>query len=324
MKVIARLILLAAMALGLSAGAALAQYPARPITMLVAYAAGGSTDVTARILASYMEKYLGRTAKVVVVNRAGAGGQLGFEALAQAEADGYTIGFINTPNVLTIPIERSTRFHWTQYELLGNILDDPGGFSVHRDSEIKSLDDLARYAKANPNRVTVGTTGVGSDDHLAMLAFERLAGVKMVHVPFAGAAPVRAALEGRHIDVGAVNIGEAKQHSESGSPFRNLGQMSQQRVAIARDVPTFKELGYDMEMASLRGVAAPKGLPAAVRERLADAVAKAAADPEFQAKMVATYSPLRFLAPADYARVLEQGELQYKELWKQAPWAEKK
>ena len=258
-----------------------------------------------------------------MINRVGAGGQIGFEALAQAEPDGYTIGFINTPNVLTLPIERRVRFHWRQFDLLGNILDDPGGFSVHRDHPIKSLDELAAYAKAHPGDVTVGTSGVGSDDHLAMLAFEKIAGVKMTHVPFGGAAPVRGALEGRHIVLGAVNIGEAKQFSEAGAPFRNLGQMSLKRVDIAPDVPTFKEQGYDIEMASLRGMAAPKGLPPAIRQRLVDAVAKAADDPEFRAKMKATYSPLRFLAPAEYAAVLESGEAQFQALWQEHPWAAK-
>jgi tripartite-type tricarboxylate transporter receptor subunit TctC len=315
--------LLLALAFGLFLfSPAKAEYPDRPITMVVAYAPGGSTDVTARILAGFIEKHL-PNAKIAVINRVGAGGQIGFEALAQAEPDGYTIGFINTPNVLTLPIERRVRFHWRQFDLLGNILDDPGGFSVHRDHPIKSLDELAAYAKAHPGDVTVGTSGVGSDDHLAMLAFEKIAGVKMTHVPFGGAAPVRGALEGRHIVLGAVNIGEAKQFSEAGAPFRNLGQMSLKRVDIAPDVPTFKEQGYDIEMASLRGMAAPKGLPPAIRQRLVDAVAKAADDPEFRAKMKATYSPLRFLAPAEYAAVLESGEAQFQALWQEHPWAAK-
>jgi tripartite-type tricarboxylate transporter receptor subunit TctC len=315
--------LLLALAFGLFLlSPAKAEYPDRPITMVVAYAPGGSTDVTARILAGFIEKHL-PNAKIAVINRVGAGGQIGFEALAQAEPDGYTIGFINTPNVLTLPIERRVRFHWRQFDLLGNILDDPGGFSVHRDHPIKSLDELAAYAKAHPGDVTVGTSGVGSDDHLAMLAFEKIAGVKMTHVPFGGAAPVRSALEGRHIVLGAVNIGEAKQFSEAGAPFRNLGQMSLKRVDIAPDVPTFKEQGYDIEMASLRGMAAPKGLPPAIRQRLVEAVAKAADDPEFRAKMKATYSPLRFLAPAEYAAVLESAEAQFQALWQEHPWAAK-
>lgn len=299
-----------------------AEYPERPISMIVAYAAGGSTDVTARILATYLEKHLGGGARIVVINRPGAGGQIGFEALATAAPDGYTIGFINTPNVITIPIERKVRFGWRDYTLLGNMLDDPGAFSVHRDSEIKNLGELAEFAKRRPGEVTVGTSGVGSDDHLAMIAFERIAQVRMTHIPFAGAAAVRTALEGRHIVLGAVNIGEAKSFAASGSPFRILGQMTKERVDLAPEIPTFKEQGYDIEMASLRGVAAPKGLAADIHMKLVTAIQKAASDPEFRAQMRATYSPLRFLGPEQYAKVLDAAERDFRQLWSQAPWSQ--
>src|SRR5947207_15885860 len=108
-----------------------AAYPERPITLLVAYPPGGGTDLVARALAPYVEKYLGGGAKIVVVNRAGAGGEVGFAALANSPADGYTIGFVNTPPLLTIPIERQAQFHWQRYDYIGNIIDDPCNFSVH-------------------------------------------------------------------------------------------------------------------------------------------------------------------------------------------------
>ena len=184
-------------------GCAAQAYPDKPISMIVAYGPGGGTDLTARVIGPFIEKHLGGGAKIVVVNRPGAGGEIGFTALADAAPDGYTIGFINTPNVLSIPIERKTGYSWERFELLGNIVDDPGGFSVHNAGEIKTLADLVTYAKANPNTVTVGTTGVGSDDHLAMLAFQKITGVKMTHVPFPGSSAVRTALVGRHITVGS-------------------------------------------------------------------------------------------------------------------------
>jgi tripartite-type tricarboxylate transporter receptor subunit TctC len=203
------------------------------------------------------------------------------------------------------------------------VIDDPGNFSVQSGSEIKSLADLAAYAKAHPGEVTVGTSGIGSDDHLAMLAFQRIAGVEMTHVPFKGAADVRTALVGGHIMVGAMNIGEAMVAQASGAALRQLGQMSQQRSDVAPDVPTFKEQGFDIELNSLRGTAAPKGLPEPVRERLVTAVAKVAANPEFQAKMKASYTPMRFLAPDEFATVLQKAEGQFSALWKEQPWVEK-
>lgn len=305
------------------ATSAQAQYPNKPIEMVVAYSAGGPTDLQARIVASLMEKYIGGGAKIVVVNRPGAGGEIGFTALAEAKPDGYTIGFINTPTVLSIPTERATKFTWKSYDLLGNLIDDPSGFSVHKDGTIKSLKDLAEYCKAHPSAVTVGTTGVGSDDHLAMLAFERAAGVKMTHVPFPGGSMVRTALLGRHIALGSINIGEAMQYTAAGSPFIQLAQASGQRSEVAPDVPTFKELGFDMESNAMRGIAGPKGLPPEIRQLLEQVVAKTAQDPEFKDKMKQTFSPVRFLAPADYAKALDDADQAIKRLWKETPWMNK-
>ena len=308
------------LSLGLSAYAA---YPDKPITMIVSYAPGGGTDLTARAIAPYIEKYLGNSARIIILNKSGAGGAIGFAQLAASPADGYTIGMINTPNVLTIPIERKSDFHWQRYDLLGNLVDDPDGFSVHTDDPIKNLKDLAAYAKAHPGDVTVGTTGAGSDDHLAMLQFERAADVKLNHIPFKGAADVRTALAGKQIKVAAINIGEAMQAIKGGTPMRNLGSMSATRSSMAPDLPTFKEQGYDIELASLRGLAAPKGLPPDVRDALVKAVAQATNDPEFKSKAASIYAPLRFLPPDQYANELKKTEAEFNALWKVIPWTDK-
>ncbi|XAH25932.1 tripartite tricarboxylate transporter substrate binding protein [Xylophilus sp. GW821-FHT01B05] len=299
-----------------------APYPVRPIEMIVAYAPGGGTDLVARLLARHLEKQLG--ASVVVVNRPGAGGGIGFAELARAVPDGYTIGFINTPNLLTIPIERKSSFSWRSYDLLGNLVDDPGGFTVHNSSNITSLTALAALAKAQPGAVTVGTTGTGSDDHLAMLLFEKASGTKLSHIPYKGAGEVRAAIAGQQIVVGAINVGEALQYQKGGTPIRLLGQMSAARTTLAPQAPTFKEQGFDIELASLRGLAAPKGLPEGVRKKLVEAVARAAADPQFQQQAEATFAPLRYLAPTAYAAELQRGEAGFRQLWQEMPWQESK
>jgi tripartite-type tricarboxylate transporter receptor subunit TctC len=230
---------------------------------------------------------------------------------------------INTPNVLTIPIERKSDFNWQRYDLLGNLVDDPGNFAVQADSPIKNLKELAEYAKKNPGDVSVGTTGAGSDDHLAMLLFERAAGVKMNHIPYKGAADVRAAIAGKQITVAALNVGEAMQALKGGTPIRNLGSMSATRSSLAPDLPTFKEQGFNIELASLRGLAAPKGLPPNVREALVKAVGQAVNDPEFKAKAAQIYAPIRYLPPDQYAAELKQAEAEFAALWKVVPWADK-
>ena len=310
-------------ALWLLAGAAGAQYPERPINVIVAYSPGGGTDLIARAIAPYIEKYLGGGAKLAVVNRAGAGGEIGFAALANSAPDGYTIGFVNTPPLLTIPIERAAQFSWQRYDYLGNIIDDPCNFSVHADSDIRNLKDLAAYAKANPGAVTVGTTGIGSDDHLAMLLFARAAGVQLRHIPFKGSADVRAAIAGKQITVAAINIGEALQYQKGGTPLRNLVQMSPARTNLAPDLATAREQGYDIELSSLRGMVGPKGLPPEIRERLVRAIERSVSDPEFQAKAVQFFSPLRYLPPAQYEAIVREADVTYKALWKELPWADK-
>lgn len=304
-------------------GLAHAAYPEQPIKMVVAYATGGGTDIIARLMAQYMQKHMGNNASIVVMNRPGAGGAIGFTEVVNAKPDGYTIGFINTPNVLTIPIERMVSFHWSNYDLLGNVVDDPGNFSVHADTPIKSLGELAAYAKADPGAVTYGTTGIGSDDHLAALMFERAAGVKLTHVPFKGGAEVHNAIASKQIFMAAMNIGEALQYQKGGTPLRHLGQMSDKRSNLAANVPTFKEQGFKVIMASLRGIAAPKGLPPAVREQLVNAVQKAVSDPEFQAKASNYFAPLRYLAPAAYAAELKEDEAEFQQLWQVMPWTDK-
>jgi tripartite-type tricarboxylate transporter receptor subunit TctC len=320
-----RSLLMAALSAAILAApvAGTAAYPERVITMLVAYSPGGGTDLVARAIVPFIEKYLGGGAKIVVVNRPGAGGEIGFAALAAASADGYTIGFVNTPPLLTIPIERTAQFSWQRFDYLGNIIDDPCNFSVHADSEIRNLRELAAFAKANPDAVTVGTTGVGSDDHLAMLMFERAAGVKMRHIPFKGSADVRTAIAGKQIVVAAINIGEALQAQKGGTPIRNLAQMSPGRTNLAPDLATSREQGFDIELSSLRGLAAPKGLPPEIRERLVEAVQRAAADPEFQTKAVQFFAPLRFLPPAQYEAIVREADAQYRVLWKDLPWTDK-
>jgi tripartite-type tricarboxylate transporter receptor subunit TctC len=298
-----------------------AAWPEQPINMILAYAPGGGTDIVARAIAPFLEKQLG--ARIVIVNRPGAGGDIGFGAIAAAQPDGYTIGFINTPPVMTIPIERKTNWSLNSFEFLGNVVDDPGTFCVHTESPLKTLADLQAHAKANPKAVTVGTTGIGSDDHLAMLLFEKTAGVAMTHVPFKGSSETRTAITGKHITVAAINVGEALQYLKSGSPLRCLGQMTAARMSVAADWPTFKEQGFNFEMASLRGIAAPKGLPAAIRERLATAIEKAAADPAFRAQAERAFAPVRYLGPVDYEAELRAGDTQFRQLWKELPWTDK-
>ena len=291
--------------------------PDRPIQMIVAFAPGGGTDVAARTLARFMERGMGQS--IVVNNRAGAGGEIGWSELARSRPDGLTIGFINTPNLVTIPIERQARYKLEDFAPIANAIDDPGGFWVLPGSPYRDLAALAEAAKAAPGTISYGTTGVGSDDHLATLAFERATGTQLLHVPFNGAAQVRNAILGRTIDIAAMNMGEGIADFRNGL-LRPLGQMSAQRWSNASDVPTFREQGIDLVDGSLRGVAAPAGTPDHILQRYADVVKEAMAHPDFIASATQQQLPLRFLGPDAFKAELLAMRERFQRMWSQHPW----
>ena len=311
-----------AVAFGLS-GSVSAAYPEQPITMIVSYSAGGTTDVMARLIAPYIEKHLGNDASIVVFNKPGAAGEVGFTALALAKPDGYTIGVINVPVLLSIPIERKARYTLDSFDLIANLVDDPGTMNVNVKSEIKSLDDVVAAATKNPGALTIGSGGIGSDDHFSILMFTRLTGTKITHVPFTGGAPNRASLLGGHVAVSTMNVSDSMSFKEAGK-IRILGQMSRERSALAPDVPTFEEQGYKVYMGSQRGVAAPKGVPADILAKLEDAIGKAVKDPEFVAAAEKSYMPLKFMPSAEYRKMLTEMDKDLHQLWQEMPWKWKK
>ncbi len=298
---------------------ALADYPEQPITMIVAYGAGGQTDITARTLAPFIEKHLGPGARVITVNKPGAGGEIGFAALADAKSDGYTIGFINTPTIQTIPIERRARFTLDRLTPLVNIIDDPGVIIVRNDSPYKTLADLVASAKANPLKVSIASTGVGSDDHLAILALQRQSKAQFLHIPFTTSIDNYRSMLNGNTAASATNIAEALRGVQS-DPVRVLGVMAAARSPMAPKVPTFQEQGYNIVMGSMRGIAAPQGLSDEVKTKLVDAITKAANDPGFRKIADDTFQPLRVLDPATFATELRAGDDDFRALWTEAPW----
>ncbi|GGE46198.1 hypothetical protein GCM10007276_24250 [Agaricicola taiwanensis] len=292
-------------------------YPDRPVKMIVAYTAGGATDLAARTMATFMEKQLGQP--VVVINRPGAGGELGFTEVQSAAADGYTIGFVNMPPFLTMPIERKTKYSPDDFTYIANLVDDPVALAVNIESEFKSIEDIVKHAKENPGKLSYGTTGVGSDDHLAALAFEREAGIKLKHIAFSGGADVRQALIGGHIDLGVYNLGVMSREAAD-NLVRPLGMMGDSRWDGAPDVPTFKEAGYDVVQGAARGIAGPGGMPKEVTAKLAQAIQKTVDDPEFIDLAKKAPLPLRFLQIDDYNAYIRQEDEKYKKLWASQPW----
>jgi tripartite-type tricarboxylate transporter receptor subunit TctC len=299
------------------AGGALAAYPDRPITMIVPFPAGAGTDITARNFGKCLEQQM--HASVVVMNRPGASGDIGLAALAQSAPDGYTLGIVNTPGVVSIPIERSTKYTYKSFDFLGNVAEAPGTISVHADSPIHTIQDLVAAAKAKPDVVTVGTQGVGSAGHISLLLLERAANIKLNMVPFQGASPARAALLGKVIDGTMANVDEAISF-RIGAPWRILGVMSDSRSPISTELPTFKEAGYDIQAGSMRGFAGPKGMPPEVVGKLTAVIKTCVEDPDFRERAKKAYLPVRYLPPAEYVQSLQKLDANLRELWKVKPW----
>jgi tripartite-type tricarboxylate transporter receptor subunit TctC len=287
--------------------------------MVVAFAAGGGTDIAARTLARFMSQRLGQP--IVITNRPGAGGEIGFSFLARSAPDGYTLGFINTPNLVTIPIERQAQYQLQDFAPIANVVEDPGGIFVRTDSRYTSLRDLLEHARSSPATISYGTTGVGSDDHLSMLALQNLTGVRLIHVAYNGSSAVRQALMTGEIAIGALNMGEGAADARQGL-IRSLGQMGAERWPGAPNVQTLREMSLDVVEGSMRGLAAPAGTPREVLRVLANAAREAMQDPEFRRLADQQYLPLRYLGPDEYLAELTRLRDHYRELWARLPWRE--
>lgn len=314
-----KLALAALAAVGLSALPAAAEYPEQPITIIVPFSAGGGTDLTGRTIAQFLEAELG--SPVVVVNRPGAGGEIGLTELANAEPDGYTLGIINTPGIVTIPIERDPQFSMDSFDFIAGVVEDPATISVLEESGIADIAALVEAAKADPGGVTVGTQGIGSAGHISLALLEQAAGVEFLPVPFAGAAPARTALLAGEIQATTANLGEALNFSQ-GQPWTILGVMSPNPSPMSPDLPTFKSAGYDIVGGSIRGFGGPAGMPDEVVTKLSEAIASIVENPEFLEVTQETSQPVNYIPKDDYEAILERSQEIHQQLWETSPWRE--
>lgn len=286
-----------------AASATAAEYPARPVQLMVAFPAGGGTDVAARIVAAIAEKHLGQT--IVVVNRGGAGGQVGWTDMSRARADGYYMGFINLPalNTVILDPERKASFKADAFVPVINQVLDPGVIWVKADSPYKTLKDLLEAARKAPNKISAATTGILSDDHLAILMTEEAfpgASFRIVHLD--GGAAQMTGILGGHIDVAFDNVGGIVRRVRSGE-VRALAVLDTRRSRFLPDVPTTPELGFKTVISnSTRGIAVPKGTPQPVIKKLEQVFKKAMEDPEHVKKMEEAGLALKIMVGEEYAK----------------------
>ena len=268
------IIKLAAVLAALTVGAAQAQYPQRPVQLIVPWGAGGGTDATARIIASLMEKELKQP--INVVNRTGGSGVVGHDAIAKAPADGYTIGMI-TVEITMMHHVGLTALAPGDYAPIGLVNADPAGIHVRVDSPYKNTKDLIAAIKANPGKMKACGTGQGGIWHLAIAGLLKDQGVDpgaLPWVPSNGAAPGLQDMVAGGVDVVPCSIPEARAMIDAGK-VKALSIMDPNPPALYPNVPTLKkELGSNWTMAAWRVIAAPKGIPADVQKTLGGALKK--------------------------------------------------
>jgi tripartite-type tricarboxylate transporter receptor subunit TctC len=278
-----------------------AAWPCQPIKLLIAFPPGGPTDITMRVLAENAGKRLGQ--QVIVENKPGAGGTLPAQQLQQSKPDGYTLAQIPL-GVFRLPY--TTRVSWDPVKDITYILGVTGyafGIVVPADSPIKTLADFVAYAKANPGKLSYGSTGVLTSPHLTMEDIAQRAGIELNHIPYKGSADLMQALLGGQLMAAADSTGFAP-HVAAGK-LRVLVTWGEQRLPKFPDVPTLKEAGFPIVQASPYGLGGPRGMEGALVQRIHD-VFKQAMEMPSHVEALARYDlTLMYRSPAQYTLFAE-------------------
>lgn len=300
-----------AMLLAVAGPGSAAGYPDRAIKLIVPWAAGGDTDLIFRPLAPLLQKYLGQP--VVIANVGGASGTVGEREAAGAAPDGYTV-FGAHDYIHSVYFAGMIDLKYDQaFEPVCMLTSTPSVITVGAKTPWKTFKELVEDAKKRPGQITVGAS-LGSTSQYSIALAAKAAGITFKYVPYDGTAKRMNALLGGHIDVADSNLTQ-KGKVDAGL-LRFLANMSEKRTTGLEDVPTLKELGYDVEYSVNRGLMVPKGTPADVVAKLNDACGKAAKEPEYAKAMLLQGTEVRYMDPKDYAAYLKKTDAQTKDIAK--------
>lgn len=256
------------------------KYPTQPITIIVPFSAGGSLDLIARSLEKVAPKHLGQP--LIVVNKLGGAGAIGWNELSSAIPDGYTIG-VTAAEVLTLPLYGTTKYHYaTALDPLAQVSNTPMIMVVHGDQPWQDLKALITYANQHPGQIKFGHGGIGSLPHIVGESFAKSANISLEQVPFRGGSESVTALLGKHIEIAILSPTTAKEHIKNGT-LRALAVSSEHRLSDPElaQIPTFKEQGLDVVFDNWHVIAAPKGLPPEIKAQLTAGLKDMISDPEF-------------------------------------------
>lgn len=290
-------------AVAMLGGPALAEYPDRPITMVINYGAGGGVDLSSRALAKKAEKILGQP--IAGMNKPGAGGTIGTGALAAAKPDGYTIAALTlgpltlAPHMYDLPYQPLKDF-----EYILPYSKHIYGPCVRADSPFKTLKDLVQFAKANPGKIKYSVMGLSIPNHFGMVYLAKAEGIKWEPVVYKNTPEGVAACLGGHVDITSQNPPDVVSYIKAGR-LRLLASFSDIRWKWVPEVPTALELGYKFAVESATVIAAPRGVPQPVLAKLREAFKKTMDDPEFLEVMERLYVNVAYRSPEDFRKLVE-------------------
>lgn len=295
-----------------------AEYPAKPIQLIIPYAPGGITDILGRLVAEKSKEALGQP--MVVLNKPGAGGALGMDFVAKAKPDGHTlaVGAISTLAILKAINPRLSYDPVKDTTPICRLDSNPNVILVRADSPLHTLEKLVDYARKNPGKLNFGTSGVGTSLHFSGELLQRAADIRMVHVPHKGAAPSLMALLGGHIELVFSNITEAVEQIKSGKVIP-LAVTYEKRYSELPNVPSVAEKGYPgAVMAPWLGIAGPAGLPVPIVDKLAGYFQKVVESREVEKKLKELGMTKAYLPPAEFAKFVRSEVAKYTEVARKA------
>jgi tripartite-type tricarboxylate transporter receptor subunit TctC len=303
-----------AVVLGVLLGAAWAgTYPEKEVSIIVNASAGGGTDLTMRALAHATEPILG--VPILVVDRPGGGGAIGAAAVARVKPDGYQIGALTNTYYIIPMLRPEVPYRWANFRPIIMVNADPAAIIVREGGRWKTFREFVEYVQQNPTVVTVADCGVGCIWQIAAAALARGANLKYHQVPFDGAAPERIALLGGHVDAMVASIPEVADQVRA-KQLRILAVMDDRRDSNFPDVPTLKELGYNVNIGGWRGICGPKDIPDEIVKKLHDAFKKGMEQPTFTDFMKKQGLRIVYRDSEDTAKFSDQERKDFKELLK--------
>jgi tripartite-type tricarboxylate transporter receptor subunit TctC len=288
-------------------GARAKTYPARPVHWIVCFAAGGPNDIVARVIGQYLSDHLGQ--QFIIENRVGAAGNIGMASALSSPPDGYTIVFAGPNNAINATLYEKLPFDFIRDSApIAGTMRLTNVMEVNPAVPANTVAELIAYAKANPGRINFASGGVGTSPHLSGELFKAMTGVNLVHVPYRGTAPALTDLIAGQVQVLFDNLPGSIGHIRTGK-VRALGVTAPKRVSALPDVPAIGETVPGYEASVWYGMAAPKGTPAEIVEKLNGAVNAVLADPSLRARLVELGGEPMPMTPAQFGQlVVEETE----------------